>query len=61
MTTIQIKPTIMPGWFYAIRAGVTTTNGRNTYWAENHEGERRELTGAQFNILLKRHNEQAGA
>jgi hypothetical protein len=60
MTIIQINPTLMRGWFYAIRAGVTTDNGRKTYWAENHEGERRELTGAQFHILLKRHNEAAG-
>jgi len=61
MTTIQINPILMRGWFYAIRAGVTTTNGRNTYWAENHEGERRSITGRQFYVLLKRHNEQAGA
>jgi hypothetical protein len=52
--SIRIAPTIMPGWFYAIRAGYDTDNGRNTYWVENHEGERRTITGQKYHILAKR-------
>lgn len=52
--TIRIAPTIMAGFFYAIRAGFDTENGRRRYWVENHEGERRTISGQKFYVLQKR-------
>jgi hypothetical protein len=51
---IRIAPTIMGGWFYAIRAGYDTTDGRITYWVEDHEGQRRRISGQKYHLLAKR-------